>query len=484
MAGRSRILVAGVIGQACLVAIGVIWWVANLGIIPPYGDTRQYFELSESLKVDQYRTLFYPLLLRGLRGSARLLHTRIELVVDLLQTAAALMSVAYLGRALWDVAATTTRFAFLGRVSPTNRRLVIGASAVVVFTEPLVNHFALSVMTDSLAASFTTAGVAALVRIAVLGETRLRNGIVGWLTIFAASFMRTEKVLVFASVIALALAVLAAWGPRATGPGGPLSRRRRLRIVALLATLLVTPGAVVFAINRATQTADYGWPPATVAVRLFVRTTWPHLADIRPQLSPEAQATLSAADASRFDGNYNEYLSLVPRLLRSAGGTDRLINEISLVALRRHGVDIAASTAVDALRNVAPMIAYPVDIAVSARSASRWTDSRMSMAHPRLTRIYLVVATIVLVAVQLPLLFLALIRRAGREPRIAFAAVLVIGTALANAVLYAMLKGQQNVRYAMTAYVLVYTVLVWANVAVIADGRRPSVTDGAEGSAP
>ena len=82
---------------------------------------------------------------------------------------------------------------------------------------------------------------------------------------------------------------------------------------------------------------------------------------------------------------------------------------------------------------------------------------------------------------SIPLLFVALIRREGHDPRIAFANALVIGTALVNAGLYAVLKGQQNVRYAMVAYVLVYTIIVWANIAVLADGGRPSVTDEAEG---
>ncbi len=65
----------------------------------------------------------------------------------LLQTAAALLSLAYLGRALWEVTASSERFAFLARASPWLRRLVLGAAALAVFTAPLISHFALSVMT-------------------------------------------------------------------------------------------------------------------------------------------------------------------------------------------------------------------------------------------------------------------------------------------------------------------------------------------------
>ena len=468
VAGRPKVFsaAAALVGYVCLVVIGIAWWIANLGTLPAYGDTTQYFQLAELLRVDQYRTLFYPLLLRGLQRIATPLNARIEVLVYLLQTAAALLSVACLGRAFWDVTAATGRFAFLARVSPMIRRLVIGAAAMAVFTAPLVNHFALSVMTDSLAASFTTAGVAALVRVAALGDTRPRTCILAWLAIAAASFMRAEKIEVFALVLAVTLVILA--GRCATPLGSALPRRRWLRVIAVLAMLLLTPTAAVLALNRATQTADHGWPPLTASVRLFVRTAWPRLADIRPLLSDETQAVVSEADAHRFDQNYNEYLSLVPRLRRSAGGTDRLVNEISAAALRHRGFDVAISTAAGAFRYAAPMIAYPLDLAVGALTASEWTDERMSMAHPTLTRAYLVIATTLLVAVQLPLFLLALVRRQGHDPRITFAAGLTVGLALVNAALYTMGNGLQNVRYALPGFVLVYAVIVWANAAVLA----------------
>jgi hypothetical protein len=78
------------------------------------------------------------------------------------------------------------------------------------------------------------------------------------------------------------------------------------------------------------------------------------------------------------------------------------------------------------------------------------------------------IATAVLVVVQLPLMMLALVRRGARDPHIVPAACLTVGTALVNAVLYALGNGLQNVRYALPGYVLVYAVIVWANLAVLA----------------
>jgi hypothetical protein len=100
------------------------------------------------------------------------------------------------------------------------------------------------------------------------------------------------------------------------------------------------------------------------------------------RLSSSLPIGAADADAERFDRNYNEYLSLVPRLQRSAQGTDPLVNEISFTALRHRWPEIAVSTAGDVVRYTVPMLAYPLDLAVWAMPVPWWTHSRMSMAHP------------------------------------------------------------------------------------------------------
>jgi hypothetical protein len=78
------------------------------------------------------------------------------------------------------------------------------------------------------------------------------------------------------------------------------------------------------------------------------------------------------------------------------------------------------------------------------------------------------VATTVLIGVQLPLLIGALIRGEGRDSHVMWAAALSVGVAAANGLVYALGTGLQNVRYALPAYVLLYAMIVWANAAVLA----------------
>lgn len=247
--------------------------------------------------------------------------------------------------------AATERFGAARALPAGKRRTVIGAFAPIVFAKPLVNHYVLSVMTDSLAATFGTTGLAALIRLSALGDTRRRTVLTGGFAIAAAGFMRAEKVLLLGLTVAVAI-VAAWWLTRSTGS---LHRRR---ILGCLAGLLLVPGLAVTAVNRATQTPGlHGWPPDTAELRLFIWTVWPRLTELRPVLSPEFQSVVSVRDAEAFDADYNQLLHLAPRLQQRAGGTIRLLNEASRAAIRHHGGAILWTATQDALRYAVPLLA-------------------------------------------------------------------------------------------------------------------------------
>ena len=322
-------------------------------------------------------------------------------------------------------------------------------------------------MTDSLAASFTAAGVASLIRISTLGDTRLRTVTIGSLAIGAAGFLRPEKM--YVTGLTLLIGILAVWWlTRSKTSGTSYSLPQRRKAFAFLIFLLLIPGIAVTLINRATQTPGYyGWPPVTTNVRLFVRTVWPRLSELRPLLSQQFQEALSKEDARAFDSNYNEYLRLVPLLQQHAGGKDTLVNEASRAAIRHYGREIASTTAMDTLRYAMPLISYPADLALGhGNRASGWTHTRMREARPVLTEVYLWGATSILLIIQIPvvLLFLYLIRRAWNQ-RIVVATGWLLGASLTSAVLFSVANGLQNVRYALPACVLVFAPIVWANFA-------------------
>ena len=50
--------------MAIQICFGFAWMVINLANIPIFGDSTEYFNLSQTLMVDEYRPLLYPLLIR------------------------------------------------------------------------------------------------------------------------------------------------------------------------------------------------------------------------------------------------------------------------------------------------------------------------------------------------------------------------------------------------------------------------------------
>jgi hypothetical protein len=111
------------LAYAAAVAIGAVWWAANLAAIPAYGDAAEYVRLARTLRVDRYRTVFFPLVLRGTQEVSDATGVPYQTLLYLLQTGVALWAAAYLFTTLWRV---TERSIDLSQVSVRARRCVVG----------------------------------------------------------------------------------------------------------------------------------------------------------------------------------------------------------------------------------------------------------------------------------------------------------------------------------------------------------------------
>ena len=474
---RARVALACVALAACpQIALGVAWWAANLGAIPAYGDTSEYLGLAQTQRVDEYRTVFYPAFLRGSEAVASWLHLSLPVVVYLIQTAVAGAAIWYLAATLWTLTQTTRIGERMTWISARARRLILATVTLFLLTLPLVAHFADTILPDSLAASFLVAALAALVRIAVIGDVRWRTIGLALLSVTAAEVARPEKIYVVVPVIAVTLVVvlLGAVRHRRRGPGAGASVRLRWRQRAALTVLVVVPVAVVVGVDHATQTADYGRPPLSPSVMLFNRAVWPRLEEIRPALPTAVRQVVSAADARTFDAQNNNVTGIVERLRAAAGGSDHLLDETTRVALRCCWPAIAASTADDFGRYLVAPIVYPLDRLTGAATPTGWTDSRMEQARPSLTSVYIAASFLTLGLVQLPLLLLWLVRARPRPRRPTVAAIAVLfGVIAVNAALFAVTSGAEaNIRYGMPSYVLLGGLLLWADLLAVHDLAR------------
>jgi cation transport regulator ChaB len=468
---------------ALCIAMGASWLDANLGDVPSYGDTREYFDLAQTLKVDAYRGIAYPALIR--LATSWWGPEQPVVPLQLFQCALALASLAYaiclVGGAVPGVG--SLRF-----------RAAAAALLALLFLDPLVAHFNLSLLTDGLALSGSLVFCTAVADFGLRRSPPLVAGALLLASHGLTAGLRAEK---NAVLLATALCTMALWlGIARLGPGGiPPGLRRRLAGVLVL----VAVGCVgTFALHRAVR-GDHGrWPLSTQIVHQ--RIIFPRLSSVYDELPDSVRARLSRQQARTYDRRIHNTWSVIDRITRSDSETrERLTWEIAPIALRRHWARIALDVVTDTLENVFATASYQFRLARWMGSGkgqrafrdefdtAAWTYTRFAQHEPLLSAFLAAAAG----ASLLVACCLCAVRVLSwlRGPRIRSAGALGIALApfaalcLTNAVAFASTADLVHVRYALFAHTVglaaVYAcalcqVLAWLSPVDAADPQRAS----------
>lgn len=473
LVGWSVVVVA-----AAVTCIGAVWWVLNLDDVPEYGDTPEYFDLAERLEVDEYRTLAYPLVVRGSMRVGSLFDLDAASIIFLGQTVVAAGAAWYLIRLLSDAWQRAHPSLWAGCSRKLRGVVEVGIAAGLLML-PLVNHFNLTILPDSLALSFFVVALAGLARMIVLNDLRLSTVAITTLTFGAAAFVRWERGYVLLAVLALVALATGLWGRRAPAGTGIASRPRAMFAVC---GLLAVPIGVVYLVNQATQTADYGRPSFGVAATTFDRTVWPRMEAIYPELPQDVRTVVSLEEARAFDDHNNEVLPMLARLQAADGGGNRLVWSTVQVAVAEHWPEIVRRTGWDIVKYAGAPFTHPGDLITETPTATGWTDSRMSMGHPRLTDRYLGVTFWSLFGVLVPALVAAIAIPTARRRWLVGPTALVWGllgvAVLLNAVMYGVHAGMHaHIRYAMPSYMLVYALMLHAGLSWLTAHRSRRLQD-------
>jgi hypothetical protein len=333
------------------VAVGVTWTGLNLWHQPPYGDSVRYQYFTETLTVDQYHGGFYPLILhlvnpwKGNLGQ-----------LQLLQLGVLALCLAYFVYALRAAD-------FAGGAN--ERRGVVGAFVsllLLLLLDPLLAHFSLSLMQDSLALSGCLVFSAALAKLTCDGARRWAAAALLFAGFVLAAGVRIEKSW---ALLATALATLPAWFLIARGfPSANPPRLRASAGVVLAAVLLG------FAAAQSIQASMYREPPPTAAFRfshwpklttvLHQRIVFPNLTSVYEELSPESRAVLTRRDAQSYDRRIHHTWSVTDRVTRGdPEARGRLTRDLASTAFRNRWAAITADVASDTAENVfAPLSFY------------------------------------------------------------------------------------------------------------------------------
>ena len=470
---------------AIQLALGVAWLAQNLDAIPDYGDTGDYLQLAQTLEVDAYRGIAYPAFIAGvnrLPGGAGLLRSagrgesgpKMKAGVLYLQVIQLLASLAGLAYFLRVFVVPVEPRAGAGWVARTAGVLLL----LLLLFDPLVVHFGLSVMTDSLALAASLVFCAALADFGLGRTRRWLSGPVLLASFVLAASLRVEKLWVLACATLATLAVWLLVQRRAKPEERALPLARALGIAALV----LAGSLIVSYLHPSAQADGRRWP--MYDSMLHARIVFPNVSKVYDQLPQRVQSRLSRNDARTHDTDSIVGFRVINKVTGDSGrswvkdrrqaGADgtrpsaererrAMLETIAGVVLRERWLALTADIIKDALENVAATLSFYVRLGILARTGdvscadgTQKTYEVLSKRRPRAS-LRFVASSVLLVLFSTALAALALARRRKSgapwiERRTLVTWVPVAAFVLANACAFALRADMVHIRYMLLAH--------------------------------
>ena len=287
------------------IVAAIVWMAYNLTAIPPFNDAREYEILGESLELDEYRPILYPLFVRAANRLGAWMGVPYKGVVYLSQSLVAFACIL--------LALRTVRSLLADRLDPSiaasRSRLLL--AALYVWSFPMIVFMNFAGMTDAPALSMTLLFLSALLALHFME----RPGRGAWaqlvLSFVVGSLVRGDRSYLFL-----------AWGTVLTLALFAFRPGRRWRRLSVLVALVLS-FAVVMGVNRATQTPGcHGRPKTTFSFVLLDRVVWPHMVECLELFPPEIREIVSRHDAKLFDRDNNNVMYYMAPLVVDAVGRE------------------------------------------------------------------------------------------------------------------------------------------------------------------
>lgn len=322
--------ISAVLIMTVQILCGFLWMAINLYNIPVFGDSTEYYNLSQTLLVDEYRPILYPCIIRAAEMLCTNLPIPYQTLLYFWQTAISFFSILYL---VWQIG--TNAFS---KIQKKNRRLFcIGTVFISLYTMciPMITFMNFSVLTDSFATSMLLFSVGAVIKIFNSKTVSGSSFAVIVLSMLAEYTLRADRLytctlfLVICFISFLIRIRKKVWLHRAA-------------IFSLTAILLST--GLASTINHFTQHSGlYGRIPTTFGFVLLDRVVWPNMEANYQDFSEEIKTIITEEDARTFDQHNNNVMYQMAPLLREKVGTDKaeeLYKEMAAVVFKNQPLKV------------------------------------------------------------------------------------------------------------------------------------------------
>lgn len=366
------ILAAALMGGQILVGF---WWMAqNITVIPAFGDSGEYLELSQTFALDEYRPILYPLILRVVCAVSRRVGIAYQIPLYLFQTLASF------GALLYTVCMIDR---LTERRDCSSRRRFWGCVylSLYLLTIPMMTFMNFCVLTDSLATSALLVFLSCACALFRYERVPVRLYALMAVSFFAESLLRADRLY---SCLVLAVIVFLA----------RLLRRkeaRRQATAAMLAVCLLVPVSVR-AINAATQTPGCnGRIQTNLDFILLDRIVWPNMTANYPYFSDEIKQVIKKKDAKTFDKHNNNVMYQMAPLVEKQVGAQRageMYREMAAVVFSRQPGKVLFDIGEDILAMLGTPFSSFLNAHKLCKKGDSWNITCMSSKTERLTRGY------------------------------------------------------------------------------------------------
>lgn len=369
------------------IVICFIWIFHNITVVPQYGDTTEYLKLSKTFALDKFRTILYPLILRGTIFSGAHLGLPYQAVTYVFQMALSFASILYLINILFK------NFSGFAK----NNKYLVFFTSLFIFSDPLITHFNLSVLSDSIALSFTIFFLGSILEVCAADKISPAKIIAVFSFYILMSLSRPERVM-----LGLAFLIFTAVFE--------LFKNRKIKskeIVKKSVCLLITAAAafaIISSVNGATQKATVNRNQPAIYKSAFELIVFPRLTKVYPYLPSSIKSVITYKDAVTNDASANNTNYTISKILDHDNGNPSKINEITKITLSRLYPEIIGTFVSNVCKNMLSPVCYVFNFKLND-GIINWTQTRMSLKHPRLTSFYVFYSNVLFILLLITAIF-------------------------------------------------------------------------------
>ena len=358
------------------IVFGMVWMIRNFDTVPCFGDTGEYLRLSESLVLDEYRPVLYPLILRG----ARMLDgEHYHRYIYILQTGLCLFAMAY-AVSVFDTVKNAGQKRGLGRDWKDTARWIY--CGLFLTTIPMITFMNFTVLTDSFANSLLVLFLA--VSVQILYGKGISTGRCAGLGVCLTlqSILRADR-LYSGLLLLVILGVIAVVRAKAG----------RKMIALSMACVAAVSFAAVKVISSATQTPGInGRVQTNLSFVLLDRVVWPHMAENYEAFPQEIRDNISPEEAQEFDSHNNKVMYQLAPTLESRVGKEKAEayyrTMAKIVWEKNHGAILTDIGDSFVMTMVTPLMHYLAIRGIYGKTNTGWNTHCLSQTTPELTADY------------------------------------------------------------------------------------------------